>query len=107
MCLDFGFQSETTAAKIATSKLKSDRTVSSISWPVSTFRIVAPRSISEATGPVTNTTSAPALSKASAIAFPCFPEDRFEMKRTGSIGLGLDQKLLIPFYHARFSSRLV
>ena len=35
---------------------------------------------------VTSTTSAPRSAAASARAWPCFPDDRLEMKRTGSIG---------------------
>ena len=39
-----------------------------------------------ATGPETKRTSAPSRASAAAMACPCLPEERFAMKRTGSIG---------------------
>ena len=58
----------------------------SISRAVSTRTTVTPGGSASAVGPLTRMTSAPAARAAAAIAWPCRPEERLPMKRTGSIG---------------------
>ena len=41
--------------------------------------------------------SAPSLLKSEAIAWPCFPEDLFEIKRTGSIGSIVGPDVIMAF----------
>ena len=53
---------------------------------LSTRTIVTPGGSGTLTGPLTSTTSAPAAAAAPAIAWPCLPEDRLAMNRTGSSG---------------------
>src|ERR1051326_2363787 len=57
-----------------------------ISSAVSTGTTSMPFGVGIAVGPVTRTTWAPLAWAASAMAYPILPEDRFEMKPSGSIG---------------------
>ena len=82
----FARKSATAAAMTTTSaSAAADTTADSISAAVSTATTRAPAG-SGSGDAVTSVTRAPRCSAAAAIAWPCFPEDRFVMTRTGSIG---------------------
>ena len=93
LLLDFAFarpvrarQSATAAANTATSAGSAFSTAASICRAVSTCTTDDAGRIGQLTGPLTNTTSAPAAAAAAAMAWPCLPDERLAMKRTGSIG---------------------
>ena len=81
-----GRQSATAAANTATSAGSAFSTASSICCAVSTRTTETPGGSGSVTGPLTSATSAPAAAAAAAMAWPCFPDERLAMKRTGSIG---------------------
>ena len=80
-----GRQSETAAAKTAISDGSAARQASSISLADSTRTISTPAGSGSWVGPLTSRVLAPARASAAAIAWPCLPDERLPMKRTGSI----------------------
>ena len=70
-------QSATAAANIATSAGSACSTAASISRAVVTFTVFTPAGSGRLTGPDTRITSAPAVAAARAMAWPCFPDERF------------------------------
>ncbi len=72
-------QSATAAAKTAASAGRAASTAASISAAVSTSTTVQPAGRRASAGPVTKVTRAPRRARASAIAVPWRPEERFAM----------------------------
>ncbi len=77
-----------TAAAITTTSARAacSSTAASISAAVSTGTTIDAAGTPDGGLVVTSTTSAPRAAAASATAWPCLPDERLEMKRTGSIG---------------------
>src|SRR5262249_46470341 len=79
-------QSATAAAKTATSAGSAFVTAASMSCAVVILTTATPGGSGRLTGPDTSVTSAPAAAAAAAMAWPCLPDERLAMERTGSIG---------------------
>ena len=79
-------QSATAAAMTATSTGSAASQAASISAAVSTGTSLTPAGKGSWVGPETSTVSAPSAARAAAMAWPCLPEEWFEIYRTGSIG---------------------
>ena len=72
-------QSATAAAMTATSTGSAASQAASISAAVSTGTSLTPAGAGSCVGPETSTVSAPSAASAAAIAWPCLPEEWFEM----------------------------
>src|SRR5437868_5092192 len=79
-------QSATAATRIAASAGSAAKTALAICSAVSMSMRSTPAGVSNATGPATSVTLAPASAAAEAIANPCRPDERLAITRTGSIG---------------------
>ena len=72
--------------KTAVASSNSASTASRISSAVTTRTVRTPAGGASAVGPLTSATWAPRRAAARARAYPIFPDDRLERKRTGSNG---------------------